>query len=332
MSNILDCLMRYLTSIDDLTIEDVPKKIEDVTKKTEIESVYELPSFCFEIAKRLDQQRIIKETFPGEWGPMFGSPDEGVKREFKTIILESCQLAAICDLFSRNASRLSNSNYWNMVLKSDALTERSLVRVYRKEIERDSEESLERNFIKIFKKFTSNWVQANSDDHPDIYYKKDKSEFLLFIKRSEELACFQESTLVQSIFDQLSIGKKIFEIDALYENNKYYCGNTYMWIKKDKIEEVVEKMGFRCLTKKFLAADIFATIVLYADDYLRKKDDIKEDNPFYRFFKITKSIPMEIQKIVANRASGIASPDNHISAKYFNIALKQILYEIHTPS
>jgi len=304
------------------------------TPKTIINSASDFPSFCLEVAEQLEQQPIREEVAPH---------DRFVKKQYRTLVLSSRNLVMICEIFSRNIWYQTSprgidilTDYWSMEPRKKFLTiddyihtpnlPLELEQAYHEGIKPVLLKSLEIIFIEIFKKFTSNWVQIKVDENPSMKKNKAPDEFLLFTKKSSESYCLEESNLIRFIAKHLNIRDQIFEIDNEYSipGNSLYLGNPYMWIKRDKIDELVERMGFRCLTDKFLAADILVTIVLYNDEYLIKKDNIVEDQiQFSRFFKITKGFPLELQMITANRLFGIAA--NFISSRYVKIALKQIL-------
>jgi len=320
-----------------------------------LDSAYDVPSFCLSVAEQFEQEPLFKGNLPkslcGRKEVVYhleGGMDCKVIK-FSPFI-DSIYLVRLIEHFSENATILigsdASSDYWNMHIIEDwnnGNAKFMLVRIYPKAIQSRTLESLRENYIQIFKKITSNWVQAKVEDHPRIYTKMDqnekKREFLLFTKK-KELSCNHEVGMINFIADHLNFDISIFCISDLYKHiNTHpdhpekppYNADPYMWIDEEKAETFIGKMGFQIKTTKLIAAHIFLTIVLLCDGYLQKKNEIDEaededkQEKTLHFFRITERLPQDVQMIIANRLVGKAT--NRIPVEHVETALKQMLME-----
>lgn len=186
------------------------------------------PYLLSDIAEALDRQSLYK------------SPElEGRVKVLEFGLNEDCR---IFELFTKFAKKhLEKGTEWSV--QSMDLRDSNFCELYHPVGLFDHNENkctvvqLRIAYEKVLEALTGGWKEANIEDYPDLTFRKDPKNYHFFIK---EQPVWQEDILVRFLATKYHLDKQLLA----YETNKL----TYMWIARDKLEDIIQKFGFKFIS------------------------------------------------------------------------------------
>lgn len=201
----------------------------------------QVPEQCLSAVKLLDSQ------------PLFDGRGS-ITKSSKVIHLDSWDDARIFEIFNDNASKFTNRDY-KWYIHSFGCGNHQLYDHDGKHIRRGLElwlysdremcsiYELGQAYADVYKSMSKNWVESNIDDYPDIMFKNDPDEFILYVKKS---LLSGEDTLIRFLASKFGLGEYVKCYSEWLSNNLayHYTDSIYMWIDKERLSEVIDVFGF----------------------------------------------------------------------------------------
>lgn len=193
----------------------------------------EVPVYCKKLATLLDQQPL----FRGEGA---------IAKKAKVVAMECFSDARIFEIFNRNAEKvLGTERAWSIhniqwFGFSGASKIRDGLALWFGSGIPCSVDELEEAYNQVLESLTNGWIQAKAEENPDILHTENPEDFHLFIKKS---TLTEEDTLIRFLTEKFSLRTDITCDSALKAFAR--SDNIYMWVRKTRFEDVVNKFGFK---------------------------------------------------------------------------------------
>lgn len=100
--------------------------------------------------------------------------------------------------------------------------------------------TLELVYELVIKGLEKNWIRSNFKDYPEIKYKQSEENYVLFVNK--DMGDLDEIDLINVLAELLCLSDHMYCYCNLFNQGLFY---SYLWIKKDKLDEVLKAFNIR---------------------------------------------------------------------------------------